>query len=532
MDATSTTQGTPAEWRITKEEDYLAKLQIKSGGSALADAADGDKAGAFENFKVVWVDSPSNAAVSRDAILIDRSLPQAAFNAAVTTAIDQINTNSVNVQMAILASPSEGALTLVPLKPVASNKPEMISALRSLTRSTGTFDLAGSYKEIDRMLNGGRGIADSSSIYLMTDGTRAIAVPENLSQDLRAKNNALFVVKLEGSLFGATSEAGSATITQLRKLANASGGDLFTAHSARDAVTKINTQTLAALASRTSTLASDSYKPSSRRHTESIEFNVSENEDSIRAEWRFDPSDKSLLGFQLVSQADIVYRADEIDLDNGYAALTLVNNYNSRTGKWRAQTVFAGTTAQAVELAVLAESTVDLDVTMTGGEKSGTAAPIVRATLAGDKPIIRANVWANIYRADDDVLMLSNLALKDEGKGADGNANDGAYTIELTGRLPAGDYLVKVFAETTADSAFYAARPLAASPLFPVGTPVGPVLQRVRELNITLEQDAPGVGRSGGCTVSNGSADFGLIGLLLSALIGLGLRRRKNPQWD
>ena len=532
LDSAATTQGTPIGWRIKTGPAFWAKVWTASGGSTSADAVDGGKAGAFEDFKVVWVDSPSNAAVSRDAILIDRTLPQAAFNAAIATAIDQVNTNSINVQLAIVASPADTALTLVPLKPVASNKQEMISALRSLKRANGTFDLAGSYKEIDRILNQGRGVADSSSIYLMTDGTRDMNVPESLSKDARASKNAIFVVKFDGPAFGARSETGSATIKQLEKLARASGGELFAAHSAQEAIQKISTQTLAALASRTSTLASASYKPSTGKHTESTEFKVSTSDETIRAEWRFEANDKSKVGFQLVSPTGFAYPADELDLDNGYAAITLVNNYNSRTGTWRAETAYSGKTLEAVELAILTDSIVDLDVAMSGGEKSETGLPVLRATLAGYQPIIRANVLANIYRADDGVLMLSNLELKDDGNGADGKANDGSYTVELIDLLPAGEYFVRFFTETTANSVFYSNRPKAMGEQAAVATPVGPVLQRVRDMNFSLEEGAPGVARAGGCTVSNGPADLGLIGLLLSALIGLGVRRRKNPQSD
>jgi MYXO-CTERM domain-containing protein len=108
----------------------------------------------------------------------------------------------------------------------------------------------------------------------------------------------------------------------------------------------------------------------------------------------------------------------------------------------------------------------------------------------------------------------------------------------LTGRLPADDYVLRVFANTTANSAFYSSRPRANGVLVPAGAPVGAVLQRFKEIEFTLEEGAPGVvstsytGGGSGCTLSSGPSDAGLLVLLAAALIVLGIRRRKNSDID
>ncbi|MFZ4478794.1 MAG: MYXO-CTERM sorting domain-containing protein [Rhodoferax sp.] len=566
LDGGKNYQGTPSDRRITDGNVYWSKLYLASGGSALADAADGGKGGAFENFKVVWMDSPSDAAlartavvtdrampqaavkeamavsvtaVARDALLIDRTMPQAAFKEAIAAAVAEVQSRMDNSQLAIVVSPSDSALPVFPLKPVASNKQEMIKALLSIARKDGVFDITKGYEQIDALVNKGRADVDSSSIFLMTDAGREAVISAGLGKDAREKSNAFNIIRFDGPLLGKGYEAAPEYARRLYELALATGGEFATADSSQKAAKAVRNMSQGATGMRTSFLASSSYLPSAGAHRESIPFKASKYDDTLSAEWFFDPDDRSRLGFSLVSPAGAVYNKidPESNPDEGYVLIKVSNADGAKIGNWRVETSYSGPTSETVEVEVSTESAVELNPSMSGGSKSDGRAPVLRAIFGGDSPIIGAKVMANIYRTHDLALVLSGLELKDDGLGVDARPNDGSYAIDLSGLLFAGDYWVEITAETNDGSVFSTNLPFALGQPAPE-VAVGAGVVRVETVDFSLEEGAPGVlfassrSSGGGCTVSNGPADAGLIGLLLVAVMGLGLRRRKSPRAD
>jgi MYXO-CTERM domain-containing protein len=535
LDSSSTMQGTPAEWRITNMDVYLGKLWAKSGGSALADAVDGKSGSAFENFKVVWVDSPSSAAIQRDALLIDRTMPQAAFKEAIAASVGEVQSRTDNSQLAIAVSPSDSALPVFPLKPVVANKQEMIKALLSLVRVDGKFDITKAYDQIAGLVNKGRGVADSSSIFVMTDAKREALISATLGGNARANKNAINIVKFDGPLLNSEYKPVSEYARKLNDLVDATGGDNYTADSSQKAAKAIRNMSQIDSGMRIGVLVSRSYQSSFGAHREITQFKVSKYDENISVEWFFDPSDHFQLGFSLVSPSGAVYNTIDSDSNpaEGYVLIKVPNTDNTKSGDWRVETSYSGSTNEGLEVEVSAESAVALNPSMSGGLRAEDGAPILRAMFGGVSPIIHAKVLANIYRTHDLALVLSKLELKDDGLGVDARPNDGSYAIDLSGFLPAGDYVVEFTAETNADSVFSTNLPFAMGKPVP-DVAVGAGVVRVDSIDLSLEEYAPGVvvGRSGGCAVSNGPADAGLIGLLLAALIGLGLRRRNNSRSD
>jgi MYXO-CTERM domain-containing protein len=564
MDGGTNFQGTPTEKRITTNDDYWKKLYLASGGSESVDAVDGTAGSAFENFKVIWADSPSNApvpsaasvngrtvpqaalkeaivasaaAVSRDALLIDRTMQQAAFKEAIAASIAEVQSRTDNSLLAIVVSPGDGTTPIFPLKPVTGNKQEMVKALLSLARTDGIFDITKAYAQIDGLVNQTRGEADSSSIFLMTDAKREAVISESLGSDARGKRNAINVVIFDGPLLDKEYEPSSVYARKLNDLAVATGGESMTADSSQKAAKAIRNMSQVDDGMRTSFLTSSSYQPSVGAHKESTQFKASGYDETISVEWHFDPSDGARLSFGLVSPAGAIY--DTMDPESnpaeGYVLIKLPNSDRTKIGDWRVETNYSGPTAETVEVEVSTESAVGLVPSMTGGSKSDNRAPVLRAIFSGDSPIIRAKVLANIYRTHDLALVLSNLELKDDGIGVDARPNDGSYAVDLSGLLPAGDYVVEMTAETNTDSAFSTNLPFAMGLPVP-DVAVGAGVIRVESVEFSLEEDAPGVvsssNRGGGCTVSSGPADAGLLVLLLAAMIGLGVRRRKNSGSD
>ena len=566
MDGGSNFQGTPIEKRITTDADYWKKLYLASGGSETQDAEDGAVGSAFEKFKVIWADSPSNApvpsaasanghtvpqavvkeaivasgaAVPRDALLIDRTMPQAAFKEAILASIAEVQSRTDNSQLAIVVSPTDGTMPTYPLKPVTGNKQEMVKALSSLARTDGIFDITKAFEQIDGLVNQARGEADSSSIFLMTDAKREVVISESLGSDARGKRNAINVVIFDGPLLDKEYKPSSVYARKLNDLAVATGGDSITADSSQKAAKAMRNMSQVDDGMRMSFLTSSSYQTSAGPHKESTQFKASRYDETISVEWFFDPSDGARLSFGLVSATGAIY--DTMDPDSnpaeGYVLIKLPNSDRTKIGDWRVETNYSGPTAETVEVEVSTESAVGLTPSMTGGSKSDSRAPVLRATFRGDSPIIRAKVLANIYRTHDLALVLSNLELKDDGIGVDARPNDGSYAVDLSGLLPAGDYVVEMTAQTNADSAFSTNLPFAMGlPVPDVAVDAGVI--RVESVEFSLEEDAPGVvsssnkGGGGGCTVSSGPADAGLLVLLLAALIGLGVRRRKNSGSD
>lgn len=528
-------QGTPAQYRIEDASVYNSKKHEKSGGTCNAgycvDATDGQIGSAFENFKVEFVGS-SNA-INRDVLMIDRTMPQAQFDEVIKAAITQVQSPfDASHHLGIVVSPTNGSTPLAAIQALDSeaNKTNLINALKSLKRSDGVFDMASAYNQARSMIAAGRSAADPSTITLMTSFTTG-TIPGDQGSKARADRTAIDVQYLPTS--------GSQATGPLLKLAKDSGGDSYSIRNAQQAAKAMKQQSRIDDGHRISLLGMDDFEPGKANGRDALAAKVSPYDKTIIAEWYFDPADKGLVRFSLQPPlgAAITVLHKDSDLDAGYARIESSNADGSLTGEWKAEVHYTGKMSDTVEATISADSEVELIASMSGGERSEQRPPFLRVLFSGNSPITHANVVADVFRAEDGEQVLSDILLKDDGSGADARENDGSYTVDLSGKLPAGDYVIIVRAESTEHSMFEPNQRFARGSAV-AATPVGAGLERVDFLSISLESGAPGIlppasasasSASGGCTVAHNQNDAGLLILLFIAGLGLSLRRWRRP---
>ena len=561
---TSRDQVVPLSDRITDLTTYNAQLFAKSGGSVGVDAADGAAGSAFESFKVVFVDSPAtdgkslqlrqsaaskrlavtaravatSAAVPRHAIVIDRTLSSAAFEEARQAAVALLQLADTGSQWAVVASPGVGTGPVAPLQAIDSGRASLVALVQGLTRVEGRFDAATAVAQAQAELAKGRQDADSATLDLLTAQGRT--VPKSVGSDARQNRIAVNAVGLRLPA-GSTVASDSGQIS-LDALASATGGAAFVARDAEHAIKSILRAERKASGEVFSLLATTGWD-SLNAGTQSTPLTVTRHDTVISAHWNFDPADKARLSFRLVTPAGTFSTLSAAsNLDDGYALIEVDNSGGAHVGSARAETLASTAVANAVGLDVQTETLVEMSADFEGGTLNDNREPVIRVQFTGQAPVAKARVTATVWRSSDGVAVLSDLVLSDDGQGVDSRADDGHYAISLKGRLPAGDYTVSVRAETTADSVFQPNQVFAIGSVVPV-RPVGAGLLRVDEIDVTLEEGASGViatgsgsgsgsgsssgGGGGGCTVVDGQRDLGLGLLLIGALAGLGLRRRR-----
>lgn len=535
-------QGTPKEYRIADKNSYDSKMYEKSGGTCkpdgvCVDATDGQTGSAFENFKVVFVGSAnattqrdvlmSDRLIQRDVLMIDRSMPQAPFKEAIQAAIQLISTTSDSSQyLGIVVSPSTGNAPLVKMQSVVANSSSLINALNSLERTDGAFDIAAAYNQASLMIASGRSDEDSATISLMTSFTNGVIPPD---QGIKARNER---TAFDIYYFPVTNY--SQATGPLLKLAKDSGGESYTVKNAQEAAKAMMLQGDIDEGMRVSLLATDNFESGMANSRDSVAFNVSRYDETVVAEWYFDPVDKNSVNFRLQPPLGtaIMTLHEDSDLDAGYAKIEVINPDGSLSGGWIAEVFYTANLSDTVEVAISTVSEVEITASMTGGEKSDPRLPVLRVRFSGNSPITQAKVAADFFRAESGREVLSGVVLKDDGQGVDAIANDGSYAVDLSGMLPASDFEVVLQAETTEDSMFEPNQRFARGSTVSA-TPVGAGLKRVDSLSISLEAGAPGVltssggGSGGGCTVANDQNDSGLVILLMVALLGLTLGRRR-----
>ncbi|MDD0814413.1 hypothetical protein PSQ39_07205 [Curvibacter sp. HBC28] len=559
-------QVVPASDRIASLSDYNAQLFAKSGGSATADAVDGTPGSAFESFKVVFVDSPADAkalalrqstvstrlavtaraaatsaAVARHAIVIDRSLPAATFEQAIQAAEAVLQLAETGTQWAVITSPSTGNTPLQSLQSIDTGRAALVASVQGLTRVDGRFDASAAFALAQAELSKNRADADSATIELFTG--QGSTLPKALGSQARALRTSVNAI-------GLRLPAGSAATTTsggvaLDALALATGGSAYSARDAEQAVKKILRAQRKAAGEVFSLLATTGWDSLSAASTQSTPLTLTPHDQVISAHWNFDPVDKDRLSFRLVTPAGTFSTLSPAsNLSEGYALIELDNSSGRHNGSARALTLSSTAVSNSVGLDVQTESVVQLSADVEGGTLADNREPVLRAQFTGQAPVAKARLLATVYRVSDGVAVLSDLVLADDGQGVDARADDGRYAISLKGLLPAGDYTVEVYAQTTADSVFQPNQIFAIGSDVPV-RPVGAGLVRVEEADLTLDAGATGVlaaasgdsgsgstgsGGSGGCTSVAGQRDAGLVLLLLSGLTGLWLRRRSQAR--
>lgn len=566
-DGANGTQGVPAPYRLSSAQELQAHLWALSGGSLTADAVDGAP-GAFQNFRVVFVDSPDapvapqatrmarnaasvgevlnasrsamaqTSASSRHVIVLDRSLPESAWRSAVATAQGQLELYEDEEQVAVLVEPP--APSLPPFQMMTASEARVLwgQALNQVGgAASGSLDVAAIYAKALPLLQSGRKLGAPASIELLTapasPGRSGPKVAENLAETVRAQAVAVNVTRLR--LAGTTGLSSS-----LEQLAKGTGGNFNAARDENDALQNIARNMQLATGLVVASAGMDSYPPAAAASTERLPFVLGEKFDTAAAvRWFHSPQDAGKLQFRVYNDAGQSYTqlSEDSAPQEGFSIIELPEQALSQGGQWYAEVRRTGATVHDVDVEALVESSLTLVPSSLGGELAQPQQPpALRAKLSTTLPLVGAQVMADIFRADDGTLALSDVVLRDDGRSLDLRANDGLYGVDLSGKLPAGDYVAMIRAETVDGSALEPTQIFVntrASTDTTSRIPVAPGLVRMDTESFTLEAGAPGVlpnpsrdSGGGGCTSVEGQRDGGLLALLLMALAGLGLRRR------
>lgn len=571
-------QRVPAADRVTDASVWQSRLWQKSGGSASQDAADGAVGAAFENFKVVWADSPTQgatAAAARNAIIVNRSVPASVFQQVIDTAVGIVNRAPSGSQLSIIATPllteNAGAEIVLGLTPTDSGKDALISALRSIKRNDDAPALQAAYNQFVTLLPANRQPVDTSEVFFITQRNgsfyppsvdfpakvRADRVPFTITElqvpaAARVAKSALQLPVGVARALGLTTAAGSA----FSDLAKATGGHLNVAKSSEEAIKEAQRASDFSAGKSPALVAATDFDAGAKGGKSSFSIQSTVYDKSVTAKWYFDPVDAAKVSFKLTPPQGSVSTAvaAESNVAQGYAVITLPTG--GAAGTWTAEVTYSDATTDGVSAEMLTDSSVQMTASASGGSTANAGKPpVLMARLVGDFPVAGALVTADVTNIDTGELVLSKVVLKDDGQGVDSRPNDGSYAVDLSGKLPPGDYEVVVTAVSVNGTVFQPNQVFIPGGIQPT-IPVASGLSRLEFAEFSLDAGAQGVlaassggsattpstntptvtlnSSSGGCTVSNGQQDAGLLLLLLVALVGLGLRRntRRVSKFD
>ena len=176
--------------------------------------------------------------------------------------------------------------------------------------------------------------------------------------------------------------------------------------------------------------------------------------------------------------------------DNSYGIYTLTSVPTIWHGSWVSTLTNTGTapTADFVSQEVMGSTLLAAGLRVFGGSEDDPGPLGAVVELASDLAVVGATVVASITAPDGSVLK-SNLALRDDGQGADEREDDGSYGSMLENLLfgvtQKGDYTIRVVVTNPAGTAkFSTANSLEFGPN-PVDIPVPP-FQRVATVPLTI----------------------------------------------
>jgi hypothetical protein len=501
-------------------------------------------AGFDTRFNVVFVANP----VFRDVILVDRTLPQERFSALIQAAKAMIGQAKDNTRYAILAYPSatDGVVQGYTASSI-EGKAALGAALDGITADpAGSFDAAAAFTRARTLIATERQTGDPATIHLLT-GNEAL-VPTQTVNEVRTARVAVNPL----ALTGATPEqamrrrerekrnaAGGATLG-LSQFAALTGGSYNTAKNGSDAAKDALKAAHETHADPYAPIAFDLSEPLKAGATFSSSFRLASGatDGDVSVSVYFDPADAARLSFTLVSPAGTVYTPGQLPVDiwfennaqEGVVEFVVGASQANRAGTWSVRTTASAATADWIGVEVAGLTRVALEAHVVGGAAGAAAAPVLVATLGGDKRIKGATVTAAVFDVDGN-LVLDNVVLRDDGVAPDARAGDGQYAADLGGKLKAGEYFAVVQAQTTAGSRTATLGTLVKGVLAEEQSVE--LLARVAETDFVLEAGAAGVGiapatpdTGGGCTVNPDGRDAGLLLLLALALAGAVLRRR------
>ena len=315
----------------------------------------------------------------------------------------------------------------------------------------------------------------------------------------------------------------------LQTLATASGGRNNTVKSANEAIKEGNAALMDAMGASEALMTADlSDDPFTSNEPLSTTFTVNNAVDGdVVVRWYYNKADDSKLSFTCAGGSEVT--RNDLSDEESLATCTI------KTDGSKTVMVQTNANADAVEVEVVSTpqgAAVELSAMIDGGTVASGRPPVLMAKLAGSTPITSATIKVLIFDADSEsetpaIPEITLNAQNDNGTNGDNRANDGVYTLNLAGRLPAGNYFVLAEATTDGNSRFSSQGVINAAGVTPGTKLVGAPILRQSEGEFTLDSGAPGVttparasGGGGGCTVGNGS-DGGLLVLLSLAALGL-----------
>lgn len=493
-------------------------------------------AGYDTRLKLVFEGDAMQPAQPRNVLVIDRTLPAATFAEAITAAKGLADRAPTNTRFAIVTVPTQtNANVGFTNNMEAANKQAIKASLDALTRVNGTPDLQAAYNQAKVFVTGARpsddkteNAANTDTLTLLTLNTTT--VPSTLGSTARGDKIAFNVLGFKAP--AAMMVAAPAPAQNLQTLATASGGSNNTVKSANEAIKEGNAALMDAMGASEALMTADlSDDPFAANEPLSTTFNVNNAVDGpVVVRWYYNSTDDSKLSFNC-ADGGAVTRTDLSD-EEKMASCTIT------TDGEKTVTAHANANAGAVEVEVVSTpqgAAVELSAMIDGGTVASGRPPVLMAKLAGSTPITGATIKVLVFNADSEsetpaIPEITLNAQNDNGTNGDNRANDGVYTLNLAGRLPAGNYFVLAEATTDANSRFSSQGVINASGVTPGSKLVGAPIQRLSEGEFTLDSGAPGVTTAaransggGGCTVGGGQ-DGGL--LVMLSLASLALLRR------
>lgn len=525
-------------------------------------------AGYDSQLQLIFDQSGQVEAQPRNVIIVDRTVPEATLKQFIEVAQGLVNRAPANARYALVASPASGTPQFLAMD--AAGKGVLKNALEQLTQTEEGFDLNTAYAAGKALVTAARAsggvdnAADIDTFSLLTANTTT--VPEGLGATARNDKIAINPIGLSR----VSSRAMPSSAQSLATLARDSGGTSSTAKSVSEAIKEGDKALKDATGAGEALIASDlsdDVLAAGARHDVRFKVGPTSLDGTVLVNWYFDKADQAKLRFSCISAVNgqtvpAVIQATP-GSDEGEATCRIGNG--RAIGEWIARVDVANGAgaAASVETEVIATPAgnipVELGADVEGGSKSDNRRPHLNVKLAGAFPVIKAKVLVDILNADDGTLVrqFTLTEANDAGTNGDSRALDGVYTLDLGGQLPAGSYVALIDAATDANSLFNPNQRFALGAT-QEATSVGGEIARQTEVEFRLEAGATGVGvetapatppgattpattptattpatattatddgRSGGCTVGNGS-DAGL--LLLLGLAGSMLMLRRG----
>ncbi len=511
-------------------------------------------AGFDSKLKVVFAPSP----VFRDVIVVDRTLPAARLAELVQSAKALVAQGNANVEYAIVTSPTTGTGPLLSYtKSTIEGKQALSAALDAIQPAiSGSFDSLAAFAQGFQILASVRKPGDTSTFHLLT-GTET-TVPTEAANTARTARISVNALGLTGASTAqrlavrekARAQSVSGTTLNLAQLADKTGGSFNSAKTGTEGAKNLIRGEKEAHAVAYAPMSFDGSSALKGGGSFDSAFHVASvaNDGDVDVEVTFDPADAAKLGFSLVSPSGAVYPSFALpehitfsnDAQEGVVSFEIGAEFPSRTGTWKVRVSASGNMTEGIGIAVAANTLLALSADLEGGSVGSATGPILRASLGSEKRIKGADVTAAIFDADG-ILVLDKLVLRDDGVSPDVRGGDGQYTVDLSGKLPPGEYYAVLVGQTNAASriaslgALIKGARLEESPV--------ELLTRMAEVGFALESNAAGVmgaaapattpeqnSGSGGCRVNANGRDAGLVMVLLGAMTGMYLRRRARRQ--